>query len=41
MDEQSRMDNEIGRKWREKLEEHRMSHKNINVDGGEMKIEDL
>lgn len=41
LDEQARIDNEIGRKWREKLEENRMTNRAIKVDGGEMKIEDL
>jgi len=41
-EEQARVDNEIGRKWRERLEEHRMSNRIIKVsDGGEMKIEEL
>ncbi len=41
LDEQARIDNEIGRKWREKLEENRMTNRAMKVDGGEMKIEDL
>lgn len=41
LDEKARIDNEIGRKWREKLEENRMTNRAIKVDGGEMKIEDL
>lgn len=41
LEEKARIDNEIGLKWRQKLEENRLTNRSIKVDGGEMKIEDL